>query len=69
MTRQAFSQVRSQKKVGNVHQKALPINQAEVARVAYQLFERRGRVHGHDLQDWLEAERIIRQRQGNGSRR
>ena len=67
MARQVFSQVRSQKKPGNAHT-ALPMNQEEVARVAYQLFERRGRVHGHDVQDWLKAERIVRQRQGNGSR-
>ena len=34
----------------------------EVARAAYELFERRGRVHGHDLEDWLEAEQIIQAR-------
>ena len=34
----------------------------EIARIAYELFERRGRVNGHDLQDWLEAERVVRQR-------
>lgn len=32
----------------------------EVARVAYQLFERRGGGHGQDQQDWFEAERIVR---------
>jgi hypothetical protein len=30
-----------------------------VARKAYELFERRGRVHGDDLKDWYEAERMI----------
>ena len=41
----------------------------EVARLAYQLFEQRGRVHGADQRDWFEAERIVRQRRrdGNGS--
>jgi len=34
----------------------------EIARVAYELFERRGFEHGHDLEDWLEAERIVRAR-------
>lgn len=34
----------------------------EVARAAYGLFERRGRAHGHDLEDWLEAERIVQAR-------
>ena len=41
----------------------------EVARVAYELFERRGRTHGHDLEDWLEAERIVRQRRRGGNGR
>ena len=36
--------------------------QEEVAQVAYGLFERRGRTSGHDVEDWLEAERIVRAR-------
>lgn len=32
---------------------------SRIARRAYELHERRGRVHGHDLEDWLEAERQI----------
>ncbi len=31
----------------------------EISRVAYELFEARGGVHGFDLADWLEAERIV----------
>ena len=31
----------------------------EVARVAYELYKKRGRAHGHDLKDWLEAEKIV----------
>ena len=34
----------------------------EVARVAYELFERRGRLHGYDQEDWFTAERIVAQR-------
>jgi hypothetical protein len=30
-----------------------------IARRAYQRFEDRGREHGHDLDDWLEAEREL----------
>lgn len=30
-----------------------------IARKAYQLYEQRGRQHGHDREDWLEAERLI----------
>ena len=39
-----------------------PAGSGKVAAVAYQLFEQRGRVHGHDLEDWIEAERIVRRR-------
>ena len=33
-----------------------------IAEKAYSLWEQRGRPHGNDLQDWLEAERIERAR-------
>lgn len=33
---------------------------ARVARKAYDLFERRGREEGHDVEDWLEAERLVK---------
>jgi hypothetical protein len=32
----------------------------EIARRAYELYEAGGRVHGHDLDDWLQAERDLR---------
>lgn len=35
----------------------------EIAKVAYELYLKRGCVHGHDLDDWLEAERIVLARQ------
>ena len=31
-----------------------------VAKKAYELYEKRGRKAGHSLNDWLEAERIVR---------
>jgi Protein of unknown function (DUF2934) len=34
---------------------------AEVARRAYELFERRGGERGHEIDDWLEAERSLRE--------
>ena len=37
------------------------VDPREVARVAYELFEQRGRVDGHDFEDWLKAETIVRQ--------
>jgi hypothetical protein len=30
------------------------------ARIAYELFLQRGRVHGNDVQDWIDAEKIAR---------
>ena len=35
-----------------------PINEA-IARRAYELFLSRGEEHGHDLDDWLQAEREL----------
>lgn len=30
-----------------------------IAECAYELFLKRDQVHGHDLDDWLEAERMV----------
>jgi hypothetical protein len=30
-----------------------------IARVAYELFENSGRVHGYELENWLAAEKIV----------
>lgn len=34
----------------------------EVARLAYQFYEARGRRNGHDVDDWLSAERELARR-------
>lgn len=35
----------------------------DVAHRAYELFKKRGAVHGHDLEDWFEAElQLVRER-------
>ncbi|MBU4319878.1 MAG: DUF2934 domain-containing protein [Thermodesulfovibrionales bacterium] len=31
----------------------------EIEKVAYTLFESSGWLHGHDLENWLEAEKIV----------
>jgi hypothetical protein len=36
-------------------------DRAEVAALAYTLYEQRGRADGRDLEDWLEAERQLRE--------
>jgi hypothetical protein len=37
------------------------VDRGETARRAYELFCERGQVHGHDLDDWLLAERELRE--------
>jgi hypothetical protein len=34
----------------------------QIARKAYELYEQRGGAHGHDLDDWLAAERLMREK-------
>jgi len=34
----------------------------EIARVAYELYKKRGMAQGYDLKDWLEAEKIVREK-------
>ena len=42
---------------------ALTENQkAEVTRLSYQFYVERGYQHGHDVEDWLRAEEIVRSR-------
>lgn len=31
----------------------------QIAEMAYELHEKHGRIHGHDLKDWFEAERLV----------
>ena len=40
------------------------VTRDEVAQVAYKLYTQRGCVDGHDLEDWLKAEAILRDRNG-----
>ncbi|MGE5894109.1 MAG: DUF2934 domain-containing protein [bacterium] len=35
---------------------------AEIARVAYDLYEKRGRMNGYELEDWLRAEKVVMER-------
>ena len=36
------------------------VNQEDVARRAYELYQRRGGADGNDLDDWLQAERDLK---------
>jgi Protein of unknown function (DUF2934) len=36
--------------------------QERIAKVAYELYEKRGRQDGHHDKDWLEAERLVKAR-------
>ena len=41
-----------------------PLNEdkmmGEVRRIAFELYEKSGRTQGHDLDNWLKAEKIVR---------
>jgi Protein of unknown function (DUF2934) len=39
----------------------------EIAKVAFDLHQKRGLIHGNDMQDWLEAERIVLARSEKGT--
>ena len=45
-------------------QPSATITQQEIAQRAYALYEARGREDGHDMDDWLEAERELLQERG-----
>jgi hypothetical protein len=45
----------------------IPIEQ-QIQQRAYELYEQRGRIEGHDLDDWLQAEYEIRGTQANAAR-
>jgi hypothetical protein len=37
-----------------------PMTDSDIARRAYDLYLARGCAHGHDVEDWLQAERELR---------
>lgn len=50
---------RKKQKVKTADSASSEVDHAAIAARAYERFERRGRVHGHDLEDWLAAEREL----------
>jgi hypothetical protein len=44
----------------------IPIEQ-QIQQRAYELYDQRGRTDGHDLDDWLQAEREIKSTQANAA--
>lgn len=43
------------------HENPVPNIEDEIRRRAYELYEQRGREDGHDVEDWLHAEKEIKQ--------
>ena len=64
MAKIAFTQRNSQgrKTAGSSQQGFTKNEQQEVEKLAYQFFVERGYEHGHDQEDWLRAETIVRNR-------
>ncbi|OIO38350.1 MAG: hypothetical protein AUJ72_02685 [Candidatus Omnitrophica bacterium CG1_02_46_14] len=65
MAKIAFTQRNNQgRKTVGFAQKTLTKNEQQaIEKLAYQFFVERGYNHGHDQEDWLRAETIIRNRQ------
>lgn len=36
-----------------------PSTKDEIAKLAYEFFMKRGCSHGHDMEDWIKAEKIV----------
>jgi len=47
------------KELRKIKTKKKGILSEEIARKAYELFEQRGRTDGSDLDDWLQAEKMV----------
>ena len=56
------------RKIGAVNSTPLPDQQLErISQRAFELYELRGGAHGHEVEDWLEAEQQIRAEITTGS--
>ncbi len=51
---------------GGRRAKGSAVSREEIAQVAYELFLGRGCEHGHDLEDWLKAEQMVRSQRRAG---
>jgi len=65
--KEALPVAQSPTPAASVSKEKTPDSQAEaqearIRELAYRLYEERGRRNGNDMQDWLEAESIIRER-------
>jgi hypothetical protein len=45
--------------------KSTPDLQEQIGHRAYELYEQRGRVDGHELDDWLQSEAEVTQKKAN----
>jgi hypothetical protein len=45
---------------GSLVTESANMTDSDIARRSYKLYEERGNEHGHDLDDWLQAERELR---------
>ena len=52
---------------GRSAQAQTSVNEDDVRKLAYELYERRGREPGLEQEDWLKAEQLLRQRRRSSS--
>jgi hypothetical protein len=62
MSQHTYSQTESNPPLARIGTNTTPIRipHEQIARRAFQKFQARGSVHGHDLQDWLAASQELR---------
>lgn len=44
----------------SISQAPKPVSHQQVAELAHSFWDERGRVHGHDAEDWFRAEKLLR---------
>jgi len=49
----------------NASRRSSSLSQEEIARRAYEIFQRRGGSPGHETEDWLQAEKELREGRGH----
>jgi hypothetical protein len=51
---------RAEDRTTNTKRRRKTVDDSEIALLAYTFYLARGSLHGHDLEDWLRAERELR---------
>lgn len=50
----------AKKKAASLKVIQMPVSHEQIAQLAHRFWNDRGRVHGHDAEDWFRAEQMLR---------